>query len=346
MICYMESGGAINFTFPSGWVEVSNYQNASANMTSSIAYKVAGGSEPSTYTVTDDGGDGTPSCGMILTYRGVDTANPVNAHGESNTGTTGTSAVAAPTTTSTAPGWYVWFRAGKISTTNPTENDFNVTSGTSRQLTSNRGASTEYFIRAADSNGNKSVGSNSGATFTRTGSGTFSGSLARTIVLAEAVSGSFSSTLDNVVASGSGNVHDDATLASTLGRVSANWAGVHYIPATGTFASTLGHVSASFSVTSTGGAFSSQLKHVTANFTGGIVHGTFASSLSKVVADFAGDVNPIGSFSSQLSHVVAAWVAETRPFGAQVIFVEPEKRGLRIMQDETIPIYPSEVTQE
>jgi hypothetical protein len=78
---------------PSGWTQVRSDTNV---VTSTVFTKVAGSSEPSSYTFT------TPASshivGGIIAYRGVDTTNPVNVTGVG----TGTSATAtAPSVTTT-----------------------------------------------------------------------------------------------------------------------------------------------------------------------------------------------------------------------------------------------------
>lgn len=325
MVAFLEAGGGITFTLPSGWTLVSNYQNASANMTSAIAYKVAGGSEGSSYSFGASDAL-TPFCGMILTYRGVNNVNPVNVNTESNTGTTGTSAVAAPSATSTALGWYVWFRAGKISETDPTENDFSVSGGTSRQLTSNRGGSTGYFIRAADSNANLAVGSNSGATFTRSGSGTFSGSLARTIVLAAAPEGTAAATIPAVTS------QFEATRTIPAGPVDASipkvtFEGAGYgQPPSGTLDTSLAPVVAGLEGTATGGPLD--------------------ATLAPVFAEVEGSVNPIGGFACTLAPIVAEMTGETRQFGEHVIRVEAEHRAFLVIDNDPglTPIKRSQVT--
>lgn len=333
MVVYLETGSAATFSYPVGWREVANYRNTAANMTSGIAYKVAGASEATTYAFADNLADGAPLCGMVLTYRGVDTTDPivdpVNAHGESDTGTTGTSAVAAPTVTSTALGWYVWFRAGKIVTTPPALNDFTITNGTARQTTANRGTGTGYFVAAADSNAAKAAGANTGATFTRTGSGTFSGSLARTIVLKQLsppTEGAVTVSLGGVTVANTGTVHDDGVIGATLGGISVAAAGTHFPPAVG--------------------PLTGQLGGVTVAFAGSGVGGPFAASLSPVSVAFSGSVNPIGTFGVSLSSIVIDLASETRVFGKNVILVDAEKRALRITQDDTIPIYKSDVRFE
>lgn len=331
MLVYLESGNNASFSYPSGWREVANYKNSSASMTSGIAYKVATGSEGSSYSFGDSQGGLTPLCGMILTYRGVAVedpiSDPVNAHAESDTGTSGTSAVAAPDATSTADGWYVWFRAGKISTNPPPSNSFNVSGGTARQATSNRGGSTAYFVGSADSNGSLSTGSHSGATFTRSGTGTFSGSIARTIVLKQAgdpVDGDFDDVgLGGITLDADGEVHNDSTVLAQLGPLSAEFDGEHFPPGVGQVGVALGSVGVELEANSTGGPAAFQL------------------APAEVAVE--GSVNPIGSLGIQLAAVQVGLGSETRVFGKNVITVELEKRAFRITQDEMIPIYKLDV---
>jgi hypothetical protein len=89
-----------------------------------------------------------------------------------------------------------------------------------------------------------------------------------------------------------------------------------------------------------------QLSPVQMDFAGQIINGSFAMPLSGISINAVGAVNPIGDFAMPLQGVSMAITGETVPFGAQVIHVEPEKRGIRVNRDDTVtPILLTEVTQ-
>lgn len=240
MIAYCQSGGDITHSAPGDWTLLGEYEDVhGVNLTCTIFYKVASG-EGTSYTFTDDSGGVTPMNVQILTYRGVDPNDPIDQDVKAST--TGTDTLAAPSATSTGPGWYVWFRTGKTSTV-LSEGDFTITGGTSRQKSSNRGNSVQYFVESADSNGNKTQGLNTGASFNS--SVTLTGSIERTIVLRDPKVGTLTSTLPAVTSDVDGQrVPNSGPLASTLPSVTSDADGVHYVPAEGPVAATLPSVSA------------------------------------------------------------------------------------------------------
>lgn len=323
LVAYLASGASVTFTLPSGWTLVSAYLNTGSNMTAGVAYKVAGGSEPTSYTFSDDTASGAPLCGAILTYRGVDTVNPINTHGATNTASTDT--VAAPTMTSTAVGTYVWFRTGKTANV-ASEGDFAITGGTARQKTSNRGGSTQYFVESADSNGDLSVGSNTGASFDS--DQVLTGSIERTVVLTAAPTGTSAATLPAMTSSFAATMTTPSgTVDAQLPAITSDFAGLG-APPSGALDSALPAVSSSVTATSIGGAF--------------------ASTLPSVTSSVDGSVNPIGGFTAQLPSITSLFVTETVPFGEHVIRVASEGRAFRVIDDGSeiglIPIERSQVT--
>ena len=90
------STGAI--TPPAGWSLVRSDVNSTL-LRQSVYVHVAGSSEPATYTWTLAAAHG--AAGAILAYTGVDTTNPVDV---SNGGASHSTAVTAPSMTTTAPG--------------------------------------------------------------------------------------------------------------------------------------------------------------------------------------------------------------------------------------------------
>ncbi len=81
-------------TNPSGFTTL-NTQNASTGVVIRTAYKVAGGSEPTTYTWTRSSSGNTKAATM-LAFRGVDTSSPIRTNG--STGNVGTSHTTATMT--------------------------------------------------------------------------------------------------------------------------------------------------------------------------------------------------------------------------------------------------------
>ena len=86
---------------PSGWIQINqgtSGSSSSADIRLSVWYKVAGGSEPTSYTWTWPSGSYREAVGGIIRYSGVDTTDPIDdsaaAIGDSNSPT-------APTVTTT-----------------------------------------------------------------------------------------------------------------------------------------------------------------------------------------------------------------------------------------------------
>ncbi len=89
--------GNTSITPPSGWTSTQRNVTASNEIATEIWYKVAGGSEPSSYTWSWTGAQ--QASGAIAAYSGVDSASPVNTDGgQANTsGTTITAPAVSPT---------------------------------------------------------------------------------------------------------------------------------------------------------------------------------------------------------------------------------------------------------
>lgn len=88
---------------PSGWtiVRVDTDLN---HVTAGVFRRIAGSSEPGTYTFTNDSGDTSRQVvGTIVAYRGVDTVNPIDVHGGS-TDLSGSDTVVAPSVTTSRAG--------------------------------------------------------------------------------------------------------------------------------------------------------------------------------------------------------------------------------------------------
>jgi hypothetical protein len=100
MVASVASNDDLGFSAPAGWTRVRD-DSAPDLVRQAVYVKVAGPSEPSSYTWTLPGWRRV--AGGITTYSGVDTTHPVDAHAASVNATNGT-AVTAPSVTTTVPG--------------------------------------------------------------------------------------------------------------------------------------------------------------------------------------------------------------------------------------------------
>ena len=90
-----------NLTPPGGWTAVPNTDRSDGNNTRIHGwYKLAGASEPSSYTFTLTGGSGQDIAGGILAVSGARATAPINASG-SQRNTSVTTSVTAPSITTT-----------------------------------------------------------------------------------------------------------------------------------------------------------------------------------------------------------------------------------------------------
>lgn len=338
MLAFCTSGGGAHHAAPSGWSTVSRYEYVAGNLTTTIFYKVAGGSEGSSYTFTDDTLDTTPMCVEILTYSGCDTTTPVNVHTESSTA--GTDTASAPNATSTATGRYIWFRAGKTATVG-SEGAFTTGGGTARQRTSNRGNSTQYFVQSVDSSGgDHPPGTLSGASFNS--SVTLTASIERTVVLktlGTPASGTFTSALGQVRASfAATRPMPTGPMVSALPKVSSAFVGTG-APPSGQFDAVLPRPGQALTGNATGGPLAAALPRIYSSLAGSILFGGFAGSLRGITSSVGGAVNPTGPIVSTLPKLTQLSTAETRPHGDNVIVVEDERRAFRIYAEDMVEIF-------
>jgi signal peptidase I len=102
VVLHTHSFNANPMPAPAGWTLV-RVDTDSQHVTAAVFWRRAGGSEPSTYTFTNNAGDTTQQAtGAILAYRGLDTANPIDDDAGA-TDVSGTDSVVAPSVTSTPP---------------------------------------------------------------------------------------------------------------------------------------------------------------------------------------------------------------------------------------------------
>jgi hypothetical protein len=98
MLASIDTRGTTVITAPVGWVTIADNANGTA-MRKTTYYKIAGASEPSTYTWSFS--SAVPAAGGIVAYRGVDQTNPIDAaNGQSNASST---SITAPSISTTVP---------------------------------------------------------------------------------------------------------------------------------------------------------------------------------------------------------------------------------------------------
>jgi MSHA biogenesis protein MshQ len=96
------NGSGRSMAAPAGWVIVPNTDQFNGTAARTHAwYKVAGPSEPASYSFTETGGSGYDMSGGILALTGANQAAPINASGGQNNGTGTSTAVTAPSITTT-----------------------------------------------------------------------------------------------------------------------------------------------------------------------------------------------------------------------------------------------------
>lgn len=154
-------GGTRTGSVPSGWTQLGTSTCGSSTGTVYVYYKIAGGSEASTYTFDTSGGSGGArlAFGSILCYRGADTTTPLdttNFNLATDTGTDFTTASVTANGTQWSVSFAVVYRG--------TSGNATITAGSGSQRGSTFGvsASGENTSYAAfDSNGNVASGSTS-----------------------------------------------------------------------------------------------------------------------------------------------------------------------------------------
>jgi hypothetical protein len=340
LVAFMETGAA-DISTPSGWTLIDSFQTGSSSMTSNIYYKVVTGSEGSSFSFTDNGGDLAPLCGAIVAYRGCDVSgSPIDVQADADGGTSDPRTGPSVTTTA-ASARLLYFRAGKTSSVG-SEGTWSVSGTTMRQRFSNRGNSTQYYCEIHDDNADVTAGLHTGKSFN--GSLTLTGSIDRTIALkalAEPASGDVTATLPSVTSSfAATRVMPDGPITATLPSVSASFDGLA-APPSGPMDATLPGVSSSLSGVADGaGTVSVTLPSVSSSLAGEIIHGSLSATLPGVTTALAGGVEPIGGITATLPFLSAVeFTVETQPFGAHVIHVEHESRAFRVTDEDEGLIY-------
>lgn len=284
-------------TRPSGWVVLYNLVASTGNsFSSTLCYKVAGASEPSSYTFSVP--SAAPLVLVLTAWSGVDNSNPIGSQYSTNNPGAASEPVTGPFLDATISlGHLVHFRSVRFpGTTVPT---FSTSASGVAELADTgvfSGGAVCYAMavhhQTADFSG---AGHYSGLATTCTQSE--SDNLLSIVALkanTPPTLGALSASLPRPVAMASdGTVHDDATVSATLPHpMVTSWAGIGQpVAATGTFSATLGKVSAS------------------------------AVGASAAVGSFAVTVLPKVSFG-----------VETRVFGIRVIPVEADNSRRIIVQ--------------
>jgi len=296
-----------------------------------IYYRVAGGSEPSSYTVSHNGDTSAPFAGVLSAWRGVDTAAPINVSAESaSAGVAETSPVpTGPTVTTTANTRRIAVRATR-NQTDPAVTFSSSTTGWS-ELAEAAGTSTgsvrysvcQYARTADDTAGSGLTTAAITASQTETDNGWFHVALK---VLGEPSSGAITSQVPSVTSAFSGSrVMPDGPLDADVPLVSAEFAGTAAPPS---------------------GTLDTVLVPVSASLAGGGIGGAFAGTTPSLTSQFEGGVEPIGSFAGTLAPLTSEFGGETQPFGENVIAVEVEHRAFLVIDDGAeVGIKPIKRTQ-
>ncbi len=96
------NGSGRSMAAPAGWTVVPNTDHFNGTAARTHAwYKLAGASEPGSYSFTETGGSGYDMSGGILALSGANQTSPINASGGQNNGTGTSTAVSAPSITTT-----------------------------------------------------------------------------------------------------------------------------------------------------------------------------------------------------------------------------------------------------
>ncbi len=108
--CVAIDADPVTFTPPTGWTSIGKHTNTTDGQTTEAFVFRAGGSEPSTYTWTSDGG-GTGLAGYIRCYSGVSTSTAIDVTTSINSGESASSPIslqATGVTTTTNNTMLVW----------------------------------------------------------------------------------------------------------------------------------------------------------------------------------------------------------------------------------------------
>lgn len=321
---------ATDHVAPSGWVKFGTGENT--NYTASLYYKIAGGSEPASYSWTV--GSVGPSAGFITAWSNVDLANPIDVISETLSGSSVGATVTTPSATAvTSFGRLFYVRgvrrsgAGGLAVTAVLSESTPAVTVIEQEGATSSSGNTSYSIgQFSDDFNFVYSGSKTGLAIT-TDQPEDTGYVA-TYALRAANTGTLATTLPPATITSAANSHNDSTMAMTLSPVTMAFAGTG-TPPSGDMAMTLSPVTMAFTGT-----------HFPA--------GSMDLTLSPVTMSVAGAVNPAGTFEMTLPSLTIDIVSETPPFGAQVIKVEADHRAFRVTDDGDglIQIKRSQVTAD
>lgn len=290
---WTSSASQVTVNAPTGWtIQQNSYKDAGSDQFQVVMMtRTAGGSEPASWS-------GTIGTSVFIISAGATAYRGVQSLGGSAKGSlgSGTSFSTGNVTVDTTGTWRVVVGAffdDTVGTASITSNE------TTRRglFTADTGAgATQAAIW--DSNATALANGSTSRTISRSSSWLVA---AGAILLLEPAtgtpaSGTFSGDLSKVVASFEGEIHNDATFASTLKHVTADWSGYGQPP---------------------------------------VVTGSMASTLSKVVFNGTGATDVRGSFNSTLA-ITFEGVGETRVFGIRVIEVEFDKSRIIEVQSRAV----------
>lgn len=319
----------LTITVPAGFTQVALSANADTPGTFSggMWYKVAGGSEPASYTFSKSA-DGGPIAVSLSAFRGCNTTSPIDVSSEIAGGAAGEPANPATSVTQTASGHLVYARFTR---------NVSGTSGVAEAPAYSNGTAgwSELGEAAAFSGATVNYGVGVYAADADTGAG------AQT---EPAITVSRTET-DNVYILAALLAAPEGDVATSLAPVVAALAGDHRI--SGVLGTELSPVVAAFAGNGgpTAGTLDTVLSSVVADAEGTATGGTVGATLPAVTSAFEGAVVPSGGFECQLAPVTCAFVMETKPFGEHVISVEADHRSFLIIDDDPglLPIKRSAV---
>lgn len=166
MIAFLTNWDSAPLSSPSGWTQINLVDNTAATLRSYMLYKLAGASEPSSYTWSLENAD--LAAGVVIqTYRGVDIANPIGGSAVAQS-TTAESLANASLNVATANSWLI----GMSSCRHTGTSSCTCSAASLTERFDSFGADTVgSFVRATatyDSNGTVATGATT-RTFVRTG---------------------------------------------------------------------------------------------------------------------------------------------------------------------------------
>lgn len=152
--------GGTKSSTPSGWTQLSDVDSGGSSTGHVyVYYKIAGGSEPSSYTFNQSGSSSFYTPGAILCYRGIDGTTPIDTSHSSSSGMSGggtdyTTATVTASGTQWALSYALAYQSGSTTVRTFTEG-----SGSERLDFGNGQSSETTSLMVCDSNGNVSAGS-------------------------------------------------------------------------------------------------------------------------------------------------------------------------------------------